>query len=76
VLGGRGTESVQKRVNAGVVYFQNGLPHSHPKAAGTFLNQTVPVAEQLSPDAGKSLLKEPYKDEITRQFHLPANNIV
>src|SRR6187551_1465090 len=76
VLSGRGTESVYKEVNAGMVYFQNGLPYSHPKAVSTFPNRTVLVAELLPPDAGKSLLKEPYKDEIIRQFHLPANNIV
>lgn len=73
--GGRVTESVYKGVNAGVVYFQNGLPSSHPKAAGTFPSQTVPVVELLSPEAGKSLLMEPCKDGMIRWFHLPANNM-
>lgn len=73
--GGRVTESVYKGVNAGVVHFQNGLPYSHPKAAGTFPNQTVPVAELLPPEAGKSLLMEPCKDGMIRWFHLPANNM-
>lgn len=72
---GRETKSVYKGVNAGVVYFQNGLPYSHPKAAGSFPNQTLPVAELLSHQAGSSLLMEPCKDGMIRWFHLPANNM-
>ncbi|KAK1831667.1 magnesium transport protein cora [Podospora conica] len=74
-LGGRGTGSVYKGVNAGVVYFQNALPYSHPKAVGGFPRQTVPVAELLSSEPGKSLLSEPCKDGMIRWLHLPANNM-
>jgi hypothetical protein len=64
-----------KGVQAGVVYFKDGEPYSHPKLHGSFPDQSTPLVDLLAKDGDKSMLMEPCEEGVLRWFHIPANNM-
>lgn len=69
-----GKEHTYKGLQAGVVYFKDGKPHSHSKLQGSFPDQTIPLADLLARDGDRSVLTEPCEEGMLRWFHIPANN--
>lgn len=69
-------QSVDADVEASVIVFKNGQPHSLPSLSGHFPNQRLPIRDLLADTPTNPLRKpSPDEDDTIRYFHLPYNNM-
>ena len=67
---------LDEEINARVIFFNNGRPHTIPKLDDRFPCQKVSIKQLLADDPVENPLMQPCESGTLRYFHLPANNMV